>query len=629
MVMTKSLKKNLNQDNQAEPIKTLPFVPEEDQDFGKVRELRQRYEYIINNISEIIFQTDKDAHFTFLNSVWIKVTGFENSIGKIIFDFIDDNDREGFRREFNDQIVHQSGKLTYEARVKTKHRDSIWTEIQLQPVYSSENILCGTTGTITDIDINRKNFSELRYRLMFERIIMDISTELMNFEPVELEEKINHSLRLLCEISGYDSLSLGLFSADYDRIENIFSWDLNAGKAGKPECRPLPESSQILNRLMKLETIFLSDSLENPEHYKDDLIISGKKPNLLMIPLVFNKVLTAYFRFESSQINEPYDNERICLLRTAGEILVNAVKRMFMQKALIESENNYRLVVNNIKEVIFKLNIEGEIDFLNKAWTDITGFGLRESLSVNFLIFIYPEDRQKNLEQFKTIIGKEKEYVRYQTRMITLSGSYKWTEIYMNSVVNGSGITGISGTITDITQRKQSETLQNALYEIAILTSVIDDLDKFYRSLHSILIVLMDARNFCFINFNEITKEISFPYFENIKTAKPPSEQAGNGLVEKIFSSNNPVLINKENRYQMMSGITLYDWEEDFVDFVGIPLRNNEELLGGIAIYNYDENIRYGRKDMEILTTIAHHIINALERKKFIEELRNPKKAPN
>lgn len=49
-------------------------------------------------------------------------------------------------------------------------------------------------------------------------------------------------------------------------------------------------------------------------------------------------------------------------------------------------------IVDNINEVIFQANIEGEWMYLNPAWTKITGFDLWSSIGTNVFEFIHPDD---------------------------------------------------------------------------------------------------------------------------------------------------------------------------------------------------------------------------------------------
>src|SRR4029077_12948324 len=52
------------------------------------------------------------------------------------------------------------------------------------------------------------------------------------------------------------------------------------------------------------------------------------------------------------------------------------------------------------------------------------------------------------------------------------------------------------GSVIDISERKRAEKLQSALYRIAATASTTEDIDQFYRAIHSIVGELMYAKNF-------------------------------------------------------------------------------------------------------------------------------------
>ena len=52
------------------------------------------------------------------------------------------------------------------------------------------------------------------------------------------------------------------------------------------------------------------------------------------------------------------------------------IERKRSAEALDASEVKYRSVVESVKEVIFQIDSEGKWSFLNRAWTEITGFNL-------------------------------------------------------------------------------------------------------------------------------------------------------------------------------------------------------------------------------------------------------------
>lgn len=133
-------------------------------------------------------------------------------------------------------------------------------------------------------------------------------------------------------------------------------------------------------------------------------------------------------------------------------------ERKKAEVALQESERKYRSVVDTVKEVIFQTDAADLWTFLNPAWTEITGFSVNESIGTNFLDYVHPDDRQRNFELFQPLIQRHKEYCRHEIRYLTKDDGYRCIEVFARLVVDAEdNIIGTSGTLNDITERKQTE----------------------------------------------------------------------------------------------------------------------------------------------------------------------------
>ncbi|HEY9636877.1 MAG TPA: PAS domain-containing sensor histidine kinase [Coleofasciculaceae cyanobacterium] len=144
--------------------------------------------------------------------------------------------------------------------------------------------------------------------------------------------------------------------------------------------------------------------------------------------------------------------------QTWAEQLAAIAERKRNEEALRQSEKKYRSVVESVKEVIFQTDLTGVWTFLNRAWTEITGFTVEESIGTNWFDYIYPSDRQYNFEQFKPLLERQKEYCRYEIRYLTKDAGIRWIEVYARLTLNAEGIiVGTSGTLHDMTERKKAE----------------------------------------------------------------------------------------------------------------------------------------------------------------------------
>ena len=134
------------------------------------------------------------------------------------------------------------------------------------------------------------------------------------------------------------------------------------------------------------------------------------------------------------------------------------IERKRSADALDASEVKYRSVVENIKEIIFQMDEFGQWTFLNPAWTALTGFETQQTLGTFFLEYLHEEDREQNRHIFLQLVQQKLGYCRYETRFLTNNGKVRWVEAYTQAALGPDGtLLGISGSLTDITERKLAE----------------------------------------------------------------------------------------------------------------------------------------------------------------------------
>ncbi|MBD2576378.1 PAS domain S-box protein [Oscillatoria sp. FACHB-1406] len=137
----------------------------------------------------------------------------------------------------------------------------------------------------------------------------------------------------------------------------------------------------------------------------------------------------------------------------------------------------YSSVINSVQEVIFLTDCTGRWIFLSPAWTEILGFTVEESLNTPLLDYIYAvKDRQLVATLFADAIAQRRTSFRCEFRCPTKEEGFRWLEMYARVEESEDGsISGLYGTLNDITERKQAE---------AILKSRADELAKQRQQIH-------------------------------------------------------------------------------------------------------------------------------------------------
>ncbi len=111
----------------------------------------ERYRDLIENCSEIIYQTDKKRFFAGANKTMLNKLGFlsEELLGMRIDNIVPDNEREKVINHI--QKVIENGSDSIETMFLTKKGETVYVEINSNAMYDSENNFIQTKSFVRDI----------------------------------------------------------------------------------------------------------------------------------------------------------------------------------------------------------------------------------------------------------------------------------------------------------------------------------------------------------------------------------------------------------------------------------------------------------------------------------------------
>ena len=144
------------------------------------------------------------------------------------------------------------------------------------------------------------------------------------------------------------------------------------------------------------------------------------------------------------------------LTATEEELRSNYEELHKREQALRESEEKYRLMTETTTDVIYMMDREGIITHVGPQIARY-GYTLEEVLSHSFTEFLEPDDASRALADLETTLTTGQSTVT-QLKMRDRAGNFRWLEDNGAAVRDASGrITGISGILRDISERKEME----------------------------------------------------------------------------------------------------------------------------------------------------------------------------
>ncbi|MEM1169503.1 MAG: response regulator [Cyanobacteria bacterium P01_H01_bin.35] len=112
-----------------------------------------KYHSVMENIQEVIFQTDNTGIWTFLNPAWEKMTGFtvEETLGQSFIEYVHPENRQDTLDKFQVFIQGIEFDDNYEILFLTKGKEICWMEVLANLIRDENGTIIGLSGILNNI----------------------------------------------------------------------------------------------------------------------------------------------------------------------------------------------------------------------------------------------------------------------------------------------------------------------------------------------------------------------------------------------------------------------------------------------------------------------------------------------
>ncbi|MDD5112128.1 MAG: PAS domain S-box protein [Candidatus Altiarchaeota archaeon] len=393
-----------------------------------VQDSQQYLEKIINSIADPLFVKDRQHRWTLLNDAYCSFMGYkrEQLIGKSDRDFFPKKEADIFWEK--DELVFRTGQENINEEQFTASGNVTRTILTKKTLYTGKNGEQYIVGIIRDITERKKEEEDL----FMKSVLLEAQSE-----------------------SSIDGILVVDDEGETISYNRRFREMWNIPK----EILDSRDDQRMIN--------YILDQLKDPKGFLNKVqYLYGHK----------NENSKDEIRFKDGRTVDRYSSPLTDQNgRYYGRIWYfhDITERKKIEETLREREEKYRLLLDNLTDMIIKTDASGTLMFASPSYCETFGKTESELIGKPFMPTVHEEDRTRYSEEMKKLYSPPYK-CSIEHRMMTKDG-WRWIAWSHNAVLDEKGVVKeIVGVGRDATARKRMES--DATFKAMLLDKTTDSI---------------------------------------------------------------------------------------------------------------------------------------------------------
>jgi diguanylate cyclase (GGDEF)-like protein/PAS domain S-box-containing protein len=286
-----------------------------------------------------------------------------------------------------------------------------------------------------------------------------------------------------------------------------------------------------------------------------------------------------------------------------------------MKKPLLASLTS---VIDLLLDAVCVVDANGCVVFASAACERIFGYTPEEMRGKALLDMVVAEDVAKTLATAKEVMSGqpkqhfENRYRRKDGRVVHIMWSARWSEADQLRI----------GVARDVSELKQAQALQSAIYSISEEAHSAKDLLALFQQIHQIIDKLLPARGF-YVGLCDVqADQLNFPYRFEAYDEGCAAYDSSTSVCLEVVRSGQPLLLTPETLNSTLDTLST-NVDVSVFCWLGVPLYSSEGIIGALVLKGHVGSVLYTQKHLELLQFVAIQVVTAIERKSLYARLQH------
>lgn len=445
-----------------------------------LQQREQEFRALVENAPDIIMRLDREGRYLYINPTVERQSGIPPAafIGKTVAEFGAPEALVNLWQTVIQRVVETGQEQVIEYEIPSVTGPTTYYASRVVPEFGSDGSVQSVLGIARDISqqqaaLRERKIAEAALKQAYDELEIRVKqrTALLATANKELRQEIAERQAALRELKQAQAA----LQTSEARLKEVL--DNTAAFISSAHIRP--------DRVW--EYVYYSPNGEEIFGYKGEEFAADPSLWFSRIPpedieiivqpaiegLYAGRQITIEYRFRHKDGSLRWLSNTLLAKKHKSEdywfatgIVIDITERKQAEKALQESEQRFATLAETAPVGIFRTDIQGNCVYGNERSFEMIGLSLGESIGAGWATAIHPEDRDRVIAAWLSFVQQgipyycEHRFQRPDSSVIWVLG-----QAISEKDVDGN-IIGYIGTITDITERKQSEQLLEAYNQL-------------------------------------------------------------------------------------------------------------------------------------------------------------------